>query len=820
MTVCRHGSVAIALVAGLAAQVAPPAVQLEILRDANRPTAERVRALGALQEQGAFEVPLALAILGDADERLAGAAAAILRHEWLEFPAALERGLLTQRMAAVRLLRELAMAPRPAARLLVSQFLRRDDLSPGERCLALAARGEPLRGAEVGEIVAALLEDEVAAETYAATALLQPASADAMAGRLHAMLDQRQLPVGRILPLLERMSPRGHAALLAASRSLPAEAAEELCQFLLQTAPEAVHQQAAAMLDGNEPLLACFLLQAEKVLQQPQRRERLLAVLQEETAAAELAERAFTALVAARCVDPRVLAFAARDPGRRLERHARLLDDAAQALPEAVLLEWLAADPELVELTLAALLRRDLTPRLERAVLDLLIEVQIPVGPAMTQAVAVILQRGQAKSIDRLQGLLLAKPELARHVDLFWRRNEPFVVDLLKLWLARAVAAAATGEDVQPWLLELQLALCARGHREGLSALVDGAAAFTPAFARRCAELAVAPEEAAALQLLRLAGEAKDELAGELVAWAATCRSPVVEQQLRALWSVPEIGEREDAALWAWAAGPGRESLAEHLRVALHNPPLQERDEWLAYAWIGNLPEPLDAPALRLLAELALKGGLGDLAAEAQRAARWPDGRGGFTLVAAVAERLRGAMPRPAAGAFAAVARQLLQDGLAPQLVRQRVLVLWHRLGVDLAMLEAVGGATAPLLLAIGDPTGFGDGAGHALVAKAMFQRGEHANAAAHARAAIAGLLRDPAQLAQARLCLGDRAPSRGEDGWAALAALPWLCAAQLALAAGDADGFAKARAAAYEFGGADLATRTLIQSLPLELPR
>jgi len=820
MMALRHAVVEFAMLAAVTAQVAPPAVQREILQDAVRSTAERVRALGALQDQGAFDVPLALAMLGDTDERLAGAAAAILRHEWLEFPAALQRGLLAQRRAALCLLRELAMAPRPAARQFVREFLLREDLSPGERCLALAARGEPLRGGEVGEIVSALLEDEVAAETYAATALLEPASADALAGRLHALLDRRELPVARILPLLERMSPRGHAALLAVARSLSADEADELCQFLLQTAPAVVHQQTAAMLDGRGPLLGCLLLQAEKVLDQPPRRLRLLRVLADPAASPALAERAFAALVAARCVEPEVLAFAARDDERRMERHAQLLEAAVEELREETLLDWLAADPELMRATLTALQRRSLSPRLERAVLDLVVEVGIPVGPAMTQAVVLLLQRGRAESIDRLQVLLLAKPELARHVDFLWRRNDAFVIDLLKLWLARANAAAAEGEDVLRWQHELQLALCARGQREGLPALVAAAGTFAPSFVRRCAELAAAPGEAEALQLLRLASEAKDELAGELVAWAASCRSAAVEQQLRALWSVPEIGEREEAALWAWAAGPGRESLAEHLQAALRKAPLHERDEWLAYAWIGNLPEPLDAPALRLLAELALMGGLGDLTAEAQRAARWPDGRGGFTLVASVAERLREALPLPTAGAFGAVARRLQQQDLAAQLVRQRVLVLWHRLAGNPAMLDAVGGATAPLLLAIADPSAIGEGAAHALAGKAAYQRREFAAADAHARLAIAGLLRDPSQLPHARLCLGDRAPSRGEDGWAALAALPWLCAAHLAQAAGDAERFAKARAAAYEFGGADLATRALIQSLPVELPR
>lgn len=820
MNCWRGGMLWVVCLAPLGAQVAPPAVQEAIVQDVARTSAERVRALSALQDQGALPVPLLLAVLGDADARLAGAAAAILRHEWLEFPAPLLQGLLANRRAAVCLLHELAMAPRPAARPFVREFLLRQDLSPGERCLALAARGEPLRGAEVGEIVAALLEDQVAVETYAASALLEPASADALAGRLHALLDRGELPVARILPLLERMSPRGHAALLAAARSLPADEADELCQFLLQTAPAAVHQRTAAMLDGSEPLVACFLLQAEKVLNQAPRRARLLAVLEDPAAPPGLAERAFAALVAAGCVEPAVLAFAARDDQRRMERHGLLLGAAAEQLPEATLREWLQADPELMLATLGALQHRTLGPGLERAVLDLLLEVRIPVGLAMTQAAALILRRGGAEAIDALQVPLLENAQLASQVDLLWRRQEPFVIDSLQRWLARATVAAAAGNEVSRWLEELRLALCARGHRDGLPALVADASTYPAAFARRCAELAGPPSEEQALHLLDVAKEAQHELAGELVAWAATCRSPAVEQRLRQIWSAPEIDEREESALWAWAAGPGRESLAEHLRAVLQQPPLGERDEWMAYAWIGNLPEPLDAPALQLLAELALQGGLGDLAAEAQRAARWPDGRGGFTLVAAVAERLREVKPLPAAGAFGAVARRLLAAGQAPQLVRQRLLVLWHRLAGNAPVLEAVGGATAPLLLAIPDPSGIGDGAAHALAAKAAHRRREYAVAGAHALAAIAGLLRDPRQLAHARLCLGDRAPSRGEDGWAALAALPWLCAAQQALAAADAEVFAKARAAAYELGGADLATRTLIESLPLELPR
>jgi hypothetical protein len=399
------GMLWVVCLAPLGAQVAPPAVQEAIVQDVARTSAERVRALSALQDQGALPVPLLLTVLGDADARLAGAAAAILRHEWLEFPAPLLQGLVANRRAAVCLLRELAMAPRPAARPFVREFLLRQDLSPGERCLALAARGEPLRGAEVGEIVAALLEDQVAAETYAASALLEPASADALAGRLHALLDRgncrwadpaaARTHVARVV-----MLPCWRRAQLAGGRS-----GRVVPVFAADSAGGGAPAHGCAMLDGSEPLLACFLLQAEKVLQQAQRRERLLAVLEDPAAPPGLAERAFAALVAAGCVEPAVLAFAASDdqPAHGTARPC------CWELPlsncrKQTLREWLQADPELMlDAGRVAASRPGARVRARGA--GFAAGGQIPVGLAMTQAaLPLILRRGGAEAIDALQG--------------------------------------------------------------------------------------------------------------------------------------------------------------------------------------------------------------------------------------------------------------------------------------------------------------------------------------------------------------------------------------------------------------------------------
>jgi hypothetical protein len=92
------------------------------------------------------------------------------------------------------------------------------------------------------------------------------------------------------------------------------------------------------------------------------------------------------------------------------------------------------------------------------------------------------------------------------------------------------------------------------------------------------------------------------------------------------------------------------------------------------------------------------------------------------------------------------------------------------------------------------------------------FAAGEHALARRHAEAAIATLLARADRAQHARWLCGERDPLAGSDPWAALAAMPWRCDLQLAIAKGDAAGVAAATAAVREFAGHDAAT---LASLP-----
>ena len=313
----------------LAQQPAAELLRATVL-DAARHSDDRCAALAALQDQGALDVATVLAALADAEQSLALTAAAIVRHEWRELPAALFAGFTAVPAAAVPLLRELAIAPRPAAAAWVRTWCDRAETSFDQRCLALAATGTELRAEDGKLLLAGLVSEDAFDGVHAAAGLLPSAVADALLGKLHALLLQGKISVGRALPVLDRLSPQGYERLLGLAVTLPAAVGEELCLHLLQREVPAYAARAAAALDAQVPLEALWLLRPGPLLVgQPARCERLLALLADPKTAPELARRAFEALLdaaelAPMPIDDRLLDFALQHAPERLGRLRRI----------------------------------------------------------------------------------------------------------------------------------------------------------------------------------------------------------------------------------------------------------------------------------------------------------------------------------------------------------------------------------------------------------------------------------------------------------------------------------------------------------------
>ncbi|HEX6812757.1 MAG TPA: hypothetical protein VF384_14115 [Planctomycetota bacterium] len=818
----RWACVVCLLAPQLAAQAAMDAVRA-FVADVRQPGDERCRKLALLQEHAALDLATALAALRDADEALRRTAAAIVRHEWAELPPELLQGLDESPAAARAVLEELAIAPRPAA---ADWAARRTQPADGrtndERCLALAAQGRPFAAADVDLLLHTLLSGQ-AGDGFLAAAAVTPADvADAMLGRLHAGLLQGQVDLVQVGPLLDRLSNAGCKRLLGLVVTLPGPAAATICQRVAALDASLVRARARAMLDGETPLEALWFAYAGPLLDRPERRERALRLLADEQADARSRQGAFDALLQAKVVDERMIDFATAD-GADIALLQRLLDAAVDELPGPRLVEWLAADARRSTATVKALARRAvLGEHVERALLGVLAGQGQPDGVFFEAAAMALVQRGSQDALERLWPSLRGAKGWSDYVDALGRRREPFVHELLLTELAsKAADPAAKALD------DVRLALVAFGDRRQLAELAARAKASPAGFVRRCRHFADPLPAPLALALLDdLPRVADDDVAVEMTAWAATSTDAAVLARLQQVWSADSgagrgddsrVFELQEVALRALATGPQRTELVAELRRAIAGGPLPERLGSLAYELAATTAQPPSAADLRLLAELVLLPPLGDPERETRAAQRWANGRFGFPMMAAVAQRLRGGDPAAVAAAFGEVAGEVLRDSRHTRISRQRLRVLWGNLEADRGVLAAVGIATAPLMLALPEAAEVGVGPAHWFLQQDAERRADFAVARAHAQKALGAMLRLPEERRTARIFLGERDPGAGRDPWAALAAAPHRLAFSRAKAAGNDAEAEVAATLVREFAGRDVQS---LVSLPSSKPK
>lgn len=786
---------------------------------AQTPTpAERLAAL--LATPSPAEAEAALAALRDGSAASREATAARMRHTWHELPAAVADALVAEPALALALGRELALAPRPSWSPFVQRKLRDERIGGDERCLWLAARGEPLTADEVKFVLAVLLAGEADDGVHAAFAVLPAELADRMVPRIHAALLEGSVEVGAVATWFDRLSDLGRARLLALAVALPQGPATELCQYMVDAAPAVYQARAAEALDGKIPLERIWLQNAAPLLDRPERIARVRDALADPRADAELRRAAYLTLAQAKAIDDVVLdhAEACDDPAVGV---LHLLDVAIDRIPAERLLTWLRGAPELSTATLVALGRRSrLDASLAEALLEPIRDAGGVAGGWTERAAIVLALRAAPEFVVANWPLLRTAPELLRVTEGLAARGEPRLFELLR----GELAAAATPEGEPAQLLQrraaLLLALAAGGDASAFELLVQEAPTWPAALVRRgrALERPLTVAQAEALLTAAAAAAANGEaVAAELFDWAAQCRAAELAPRWRTLLANTDDLAAHEAALRALFAGDDRPKLLAQLHARVRDGQWDETADLLRYEFVSSLGEPIPRADLRLLAELVLLAPLAEPAAEAELVARWPDGAHGFPFVSAVAVALRRASPDDVAAAFAAVVAEVLADPRRDTLSRQRLLLLWRALEPAPALQQAVGIATEPCLQALPGALGRGPAAWFACLAARS--SGRHAAAADWARVAVAELLGREGQRRDARLFLDERDPTRGYDPWAALAAVPALATAQAAATAGAVETARHAAQLALDRCGHDRATRAEITRLLESLP-
>lgn len=786
---------------------APTPWLLGTLADVDADGELRARALAELQDRGELRGSELAALLGSEDDDVARTAAALLVYEWREWPPDFWQALRTQPRGRSALLSVLAEAPRQAGFSLATAVARDADSSEGDRLLAIAAMpGDQLDRDLARAVVhaAASADDEVRRAMRLAAARLPDRLADSMIGELHQAL-LRGTPAMSLLPLLDRLGPKGQQALLGLCAVLDPAAREVLVRPLQQSQSPALRERARAALDGEIPLEPWLLGTAAPLLDREARIARVAALLDDGAAATQML--AFDTLREAKVYVPAMLQFAQAgdaDP----QRLRRLVELGSERVPVKVF----EAALQLADARGAALLaleRAPLPPRLEAVVLDLAGRDDKPDAADAEAACRLLMVSGSENAGRAAWALVRRQPRRATAaVDWLAQGHRPWVPQLWLTELAEAARAAPERRLDAELLDKIRLALAESGDRRTIDELVATASARSPTFVRRCRHALPDLNVARADRLIDGALACRNpDTAVEILLWAAQCDDDAVQQRLLQIWRDSDDLEVLEATVRGLLQGPQRAALLQQLQAALRDGRFDDRIEVLAYGVVASMPERLGEADVELLARLLLVAPLGEPDAELHRADMFAEGRAGFPMASAVVDRLRRDQDAPIVAVFTRVARQVAARPDARLLARQRLLCLWTAAAAVPQRQRELGAATAALLLAIPDLDGRGDGAAHWFLGLAAEAAADFAGAAAHFEAAAHRLLRLPQQRLWARILLGDRDVAAGRDPWAALAARAPLCRARAALAAGDREAALPLLAAAREFAGADLDT-------------
>ena len=291
--------------------IEPAALEARV-RDAAQEPLSRCAALVRLHDQGALDIAVLTDALSAECEPLRAIAARIARHTILDWPPQLRLAVAHSKLCAVAVLGELALAPRPSLDALVAE--RCESGSGLERELALAARTAPLSRQEADFVVRELAATEDRAALLVVQRL-EPAMADQLVTTVHGHL-QSGVPLARVLPVFERLSPKGVRQLLSLSLTLESEVADGIVDFLSRRHDPEFEARLVSSLDRNEVLPPSWVRRCGPWLVTDERRARAAAILrvaianQADAGAQVLAVAAFEALLEAAVYVPEMVDFA------------------------------------------------------------------------------------------------------------------------------------------------------------------------------------------------------------------------------------------------------------------------------------------------------------------------------------------------------------------------------------------------------------------------------------------------------------------------------------------------------------------------------
>jgi hypothetical protein len=779
-----------------------------VVRSEDADAAARVRALSDLQSRNDLDSGVLADALQSSSSHVAACAAAILRHEWTEWPSEVFDAITASPSALRHVLLELALAPRPSLSAFVQRHLSHQDATI--RALAIAAHdAAPDRAQAAFLLETALSSDDRTVDL--AIARIPSDVADRLVTSLHEGL-LTGVDASRAESFFARLSDAGANQLMGIASTLPDAQRSRVHDFLGQRKPAALMAAMRAMLDGEIPIDALLLRRCGEVADTPRRREFLGNVIADALAASGderkqvLALVAFDAAVDARIVDGPVLQFARQDPQRRMTRLAtgRLELTPFGADWDAEIGEGSDADAlRLAQILLRCTnaLPRELELHVRRVVADGSDFGRMP--GALLDAIALLARYGDEDSVRAAQKSAMGDRRLiAAFAHACLLRKDPIGDLIVESMLADETASGDT-EQI-PVILELLLLRAEQGAISPDDARFDGLFLQLGSLPRAeiermrsaFSQLSDARWQRV-IDAMSLATESKAKL--QLGSWLLACP---LERALPALRAQRDAAtEPEDRLEWSeiLLRTKDRAELLEAGKKAFGQN--ADADDDFVFAALGTMAMPLADADLAFLDWVMLTAPRLD-PRESSRA-REDRVRGAFPESSAVSN----VMLRDPDNAKRALLRcgELASARDTKGLSRRRFVDLWNGLQRNAELLDAVGQQTAALVLCIADDSGLGLAAASLYAARSNEARGDHAAAEPLLRAAIAGFLRDPEAEAEARIHIGVRAPMEGTDPYAALAAAPFLARAH---AAGDPAATKAAALLALEFAGRDEAAR------------
>ncbi len=708
------------------------------------------------------------------DTEPADTVARLLVERVVPFP----RAVADQTVGSARkeLLEALADRPRAQAVPFTAPLRAEPDALDDETRLLvlLAVPPEEWTRDEVRRLIDAQFSPRGRLSTLAADALdqLGPRAADRLVGEVHRRVVEGQA-LADLLPALHRISDKGERHLLALTRALDVEARGEIATWLARRDSPLVAGILAESLDGEEPLNAELLRRAGKLLVTDERVVRVVGIL-DESENEFLRDAAFEALIDADVYHEGLLDHALAGGSQLSSRGSRLASLPARSVPLGAWVQLLDADDRRVA---SAVFRRlagaaDEDPEIAR----LLEDRALAATWQADLAAAAVLDAGPDELAHRVwDGMDPARR--SAFVEHLGRRRGGWLLDSLREF-----------SFTSPELFRARLA-------QGDRALVEELLAEPERYDERTlrssdslvAELLRAEDGPAVVAMLDSERAAQRLFALELLAARADLSGA---DELQRIWS--DRGADDEERFIALRGLARREATRRALLTGLDDALAGGLDDEQAEAALEVLGTVLDDPKVgasgdlvRLVVRLALVEPMARVADEFEDSLDDDAVFDGVAVCHAFVRTLSPADPELVAAAVEAAVAEVRTHPDFALLSRGRVgRLLAFAAAAEGSLLDHIGHHLAALILDLPDPDQVWVGPAAWVLSLHAEGEGDLATAQELAERAARASFRDGPRPMVHRAFFGDHHPGAGLLPEAAVAARPWLLAAQVALQA------------------------------------